>query len=135
VIEEVTSIGIVPAGIEHAEVTVTRPKSAIPELQESALPRYPSAARDFGIQGKVVVEVTVQAGRVKRAKVQSGDRMLSGETVRTIESWRFKEGSDAVFTTTFIYNLEVRRVGADRNARLDLRLPLLVEITATAGGW
>ena len=106
------------------------PHSAFPLLLEAALPQYPELARWAGISGEVVVDVTIKAGRVAATAVTSGDRMLARAVLRNIETWRFSDDVEAKFTTIFIFVLELRRTGEDRNTRVDSRLPASATVVA-----
>ena len=62
--------------------------------------------------------------------VLSGDRILVDAVIKNIETWRFAPGTEARFFTKFIFELEPRRSGGDRNTRLDLRLPSFARLNA-----
>ena len=85
-------------------------------LQDSAIkhvvPRYPSAARDAGISGAVVVEVTVnEAGKVISARTISGPSELRAVSEEAAKGWEFKPTTlsripiKVIGTITFNFNL------------------------------
>lgn len=45
---------------------------ALPDLVGAAVPLYPPIARAANVQGRVVLEVTAEAGKVQSTKVVSG---------------------------------------------------------------
>ena len=52
---------------------------------------YPSEARAKGIQGKVVVRVSIsETGTVQNAEAVSGDPILTAAAIESIKSWKFK---------------------------------------------
>ena len=79
------------------------PHPTVPLLQSAALPSYPDVWRAGRITGKVVASVTVKDGRVIRVEKTAGNSHLFDTTRKSIESWKFHSGSDAVFTVTFTY--------------------------------
>jgi TonB family protein len=118
-----------------SEVTWHRPPSAMPVVERADVPRYPDLARNAGIHGVVVIEVTVSGGEVTSADVKSGDRMLSSEAVANVKTWHFATNTNATLTTTYTYELEQRQSGASELPRIDLELPARVHILAAANGW
>jgi len=130
VVTEVLASDPVPATVPNLGALKRPPESAFPLLLEAALPQYPELARRAGISGEVVVEVTIKAGRVAATAVTSGDRMLARAVLRNIETWRFGDDVEAKFTTIFVFVLELRRTGDDRNTRVDSRLPASATVVA-----
>jgi hypothetical protein len=135
VVEEVVACSAVPEGLPRAELTSIRPRSPIPEVLQAALLRYPQAALAVGITGEVVVQVTVERGRVKQAEVKRGDRILALDTVANIKTWIFKDDVNTTFTTTLTYAVELREVGSDTNPRVELHLPLSAKIIGPLNAW
>jgi TonB family protein len=72
-------------------------------------PEYPEEARAAGVDGKVVVEVTIEeTGEVSKAKVISGHRLLQQAAVDAVKQWRFSNPlkSQAVVQLTIVFSLE-----------------------------
>ncbi len=130
VVEEVLSARAVPKS-EPPWTPEADPKL---EVLHAEVPQYPGMPRAAGIEGTVIIEVTVKDGKVTKTFRKAGDRMLAGEATTNIETWQFKPGTDAVFTTTFVYALERRRAG-DELPRVELTLPELVKVTAASFEW
>jgi len=62
-----------------------------PRLVSSVLPIYPSAARETGIEGDVVVDTTIdQTGRVTAMKVVSGNAMLRQAALDALRQWKYE---------------------------------------------
>lgn len=129
---EVSDVRSVP---DSAPWPANRSLSTMPVVERAEVPRYPQMAWNVGITGDVVLDVTVTDGRVSKAEVRSGDRMLSDEAVRNVQTWQFAPATNATFTTTFTYDVEHRLTGADRAPRIELRLPTTVHITAASNDW
>jgi len=126
---------ITPSDLAQRGTPKPRPVSPIPVVRSASLPEYPRHALFGGLSGEVVVEVTVKSGRVVEAKVKSGDRMLYESVVENVKTWRFDDNVDTTFTTTFSFLLELRKLGSDRNARLELHLPLSARIIGPLNAW
>jgi hypothetical protein len=136
VVERVLEFDRVPAHVPSiGESAIPRPESMFPVLIAADLPQYPSAAQLVGIAGTVVVEVTVSGGEVVETGVLSGDRILVDAVIKNIETWRFRPEAEARFFTKFIFELEPRRTGGDRNTRLDVRLPSFARLNAAMNLW
>lgn len=73
-----------PGSLDHSPEAVVQPA-----------PIYPSAARQDGLHGKVVVEFLVdEAGRVLNPRVVSSSEVIFEEpTLRAVEKWRFAPGT------------------------------------------
>ena len=97
------------------------------------MPHYPAMAWSAGIAGDVILDVAFGGGRVVRASVRSGDRLLSDEAVRNVESWRFSVAATGTFKTIFTYQL-TRMNGDDRSTRIELQLPNRVRVIAPENG-
>lgn len=109
--------------------------SALPVPINATLPYYPPMPRSVGIEGEVVIETRVASGKVVKATVLSGDRMLRQATLESIESWRFDPEVKSRFMTTFIYKLELRSTGSSQEPRIILELPEKVTVIGAANGW
>jgi TonB family protein len=60
-------------------------------MKNQVTPSYPEDARSQGIQGVVVVLLSVdEDGRVSSAKVISGDPLLAGVTIQAVRRLRFR---------------------------------------------
>jgi TonB family protein len=134
VVSAISDVRAVPESLS-SEVTWHRPSAAMPIVERADVPRYPDLARNAGIDGVVTIEVTVSGGEVTSADVKSGDRMLSGEAVANVKTWRFATSTNATLITTYTYELEQRRSGTSELPRIDLELPARVHIVAAANGW
>lgn len=111
------------------------PPLSDPKITSMSLPIYPRMPKLVGIEGSVVVDVRIKSGKVVRAVVRSGDRMLQGSALETIRTWAFEPEIDRDFTTTFVYKLELRATGRSRTPRIILELPERVTIIGAAHGW
>jgi hypothetical protein len=117
------------------ETAQLRPVSTVPEVVAAAVPGYPGRALFGKITGTVVVMVTVMNGKVTETRIVSGDRELAPSVVENITTWHFKEQVNTTFVTTFAFNLELRETGSDKNPRIELHLPLSVNITGPLNAW
>lgn len=136
IITDVLSSSRVPFGLPSlAEMEEGRPVSAVPMVLTAAVPGYPANALTRNIAGTVVVAVTVEKGKVAETRMVSGDRMLATSVLENIRTWQFKEDVDATFVTTFVFTLELRATGSDKNPRVELHLPLSVKITGPQEAW
>jgi len=93
------------------------PKDAAPAAG-NAPPRYPRAARRRGLEGRVVVEATIDpAGRVVAANVQesSGYGLLDRAALDAIKRWRFEPAErdgrpvEATVAVPVVFTLQVER--------------------------
>lgn len=134
VVEAILQVAPVPAGVPWEWGGRPAAATAVVSPEHLSVPKYPVAAREQGIAGKVIVEVHVAGGRVTAANVVSGDRVLAGDTVANIRTWRFDPATNTSFTTTFVYQLERRKRG-DEQPRIELCLPESVRITAPSYDW
>nr|AIA14204.1 Gram-negative bacterial tonB protein [uncultured bacterium] len=96
-------------------VTVAQDKSAPqqqekkPELKvlEKAGAEYPDEARRAGVEGKVVVEVTVEtSGEVSLARVVTGHRLLNQAAIDAAKLWRFSSTYDGPVTLTLTFEFK-----------------------------
>ena len=66
------------------------PSGALHRLESSPKISYPFGATMYGIQGQVVLELTIAPdGKVEKVKVISGDPELADPTTRTVKKWQF----------------------------------------------
>jgi len=103
-------------------------------VEQAELPQYPTRARQVGLEGDVLVEVTVEGGRVSEASVASGDRLLAEAAVANIRTWRFDRGLKARFNATFSYRLIAPPSGISE-ARVITDLPRRVTVIASPNNW
>jgi protein TonB len=62
-----------------------------PRMISSALPVYPSIARQTGVEGNVVIETVVdETGRVASMKVVSGPPMLRQAALDALRQWKYE---------------------------------------------
>lgn len=135
-ITEVVSAEELPAS-QETRVIHTRPlqEGKAPAPVSAELPKYPPLAWNLGLAGVVRVEVTVSKGMVVCTRLLSGDRLLAAGAEGDIKSWRFPETTNAVFSTTFTYELERRPSGANRGTTHILDLPATVTLRAPLDLW
>ena len=94
-------------------------------------PDYPPFARELGIEGVVLIEVTVTAGTVTGTIVKFGDPALSGEAQANLLTWQFPQEISIILTVRFEYRLERRSLNEDENPRIEMHLPGEIRITGT----
>ena len=92
-------------------MTLPIPQQEQPQLKaiHKVDPEYPEEARSAGVEGKVVVEVTIEEnGEVSEAKVVSGHRLLQQAAIDAVKQWRFSNPlkSQAVVQLTIVFTLE-----------------------------
>ena len=104
--------------------------STVPILQEAALPMYPPIWRVAHLTGKVVVLVTVEAGRVAATNVKAGEPHLQGITVQNLKTWRFADDVNGTFTVTFTYAISGGETDMPTNPTVEMLPSLDVNITA-----
>ena len=67
-------------------------------------PEYPLTAMAWGVDGKVLIKMTVQNGRIVEAKTLSGNPMLGYSAKKWIlRNWKFKSEISGVFTIPINY--------------------------------
>jgi hypothetical protein len=111
----------------------TAPSAAIPNLPrllEAALPRYPAIAETAHLTGKVVVQVTVEGGRVVKTDVKSGNRYLESPTVLNLKTWRFAAEVNKTFTVTYTYEISGEESDDPMNPKVEMLPSLDVNILA-----
>ena len=73
----------------RAEVRVAT-DDAMKAATKKAPPDYPPIARQLKIEGKVAVDITIDAeGNVERVKIVSGNAMLTPAVVSAVKKWKF----------------------------------------------
>ena len=80
-----------------------------PEIKvlEKAQAEYPDEARRTGVEGKVVVEVTVETtGEVSIARVVTGHRLLNQAAIDAAKLWRFSSTYDGPVTLTLTFEFK-----------------------------
>ncbi len=81
-----------PGGPVFTEAQVDHP----PRVLFRVRPRYPAAAAEAGIQGRVELLVLVdEAGRVEDVRVEAGPEELRRAALDAVEAWRFTPGRRA----------------------------------------
>jgi TonB family protein len=82
-------------------------------LVASRVPIYPEAAKAMGIEGPVVLEVTIsRSGTVDFARAVSGDPHLRAAAEEAVMKWRYKP-----------YSSQGRAVEAATQVRVVFKLP------------
>lgn len=136
IVEQVVEFSPVPADVpSYGEVSRSRPVGPTPMIRSGVLPTYPEAAQRAGIEGEVVLEVQIEDGEVTSVVSRKGDRLLAQAAIETARSWHFERGVNTMLSSEFIFLLEIRPTGADRNTRYTLHLPARAVITGAANMW
>ena len=125
--------------------------SRYPLLLRSEVPFYPPVAESLLFGGTVEIDVVVEDGIVKDAKVKfeaieipSGEgwqskvkgegngfmRYLTTPSLENLKTWRFDPLAKGRFTVTFIYKIEGEETLFPENHKIELDLPLTIKITA-----
>jgi protein TonB len=81
-----------PSPVAVAVATPSGPSRSAKPAPGNPAPRYPERAVRSGLEGIVMLEVTVSAGGdvvEVTVKESSGSRLLDREAVRTVTNWRF----------------------------------------------
>ena len=87
------------------------PRQQQPQLKaiHKVDPEYPEEARNAGVQGKVVLEITIEEnGEVSEAKVINGHRLLNQAAIDAVKQWRFSNPlkEQAVVQLTIAFTLD-----------------------------
>ena len=98
-------------------------------LEQAAIPGYPPIARAAHITGKVVVNITVNAGKVTNTKVKSGNHFLALGTVANLNTWRFQNDVYGTFTITYTYSISGGESLSPTNPHVEILPSLDVNIT------
>ncbi len=81
------------------------------KLTQMVKPKYPASARQKGLQGEVLLKLSVDERGVPAVEVVSGDPALASAAVDAASSWRYKpykkDGKKARFVNkvTFTFTL------------------------------
>jgi TonB family protein len=81
-------------------------------------PVYPDEAQQAGVEGKVVLEVTVEKnGKLSMAKVISGPKLLQQAALDAVKQWRFSNTGNARVTLqlTMAFTLDSEPAQISRN--------------------
>lgn len=103
---------------------------AVPILLAADLPMYPPIWRAAHLSGRVVVRVTVRAGRVVDTDVKSGESHLQVPTVSNLKTWRFGTDVNGTFTVTYTYAISGEESAGPTNPKVEMLPSLDVHITA-----
>ncbi len=103
-------------------------------VEQAELPQYPARARQVGLEGDVLIDVTVEDGRVATASVAAGDRLLAEAAVANIRTWHFDKELKARFSSTFSYRLISPSSGSS-DSRVIAELPRQVTVIAPPNSW
>ncbi len=109
--------------------------NSLPIPIELAPPKYPGAVRVAGVQGKVLLDVTITGGEVTNILWKFGDRVLVREATACVRSWKFDQDVDATLPVSFEFKLERYRVDQDRNLIFEMRLPTSVKVIGPSWDW
>lgn len=135
VAEQISDIRSAETMTNGAPILYVTDRSPFPVVKEAALlSSYPRRAVNAGVEGDVVVEVTLGKGNVIAAKVLSGDRLLIEETVENIRTWTFDPSAEAIFITTFSYRFQ-DLPSTTASVRVFTELPVRVEVIAPRSDW
>jgi TonB family protein len=75
--------------LSAADIRVTTPE-AMKAAVKKVPPDYPPMARQMKVQGKVEVDVVIDAdGNVEEVKILSGNALLTGAVVNSVKKWKF----------------------------------------------
>jgi|SRR6185437_3180013 len=98
-------------------------------LERATIPWYPPIARAANITGRVVVKITVNAGKVTNTEVISGNHYLALGTVANLNTWRFQNDVYGTFTITYNYSISGEETLSPTNPRVEILPSLDVNIT------
>lgn len=130
VVESILSFGPVPAGTPSLEEQKEAPEIPVP--LEIKPPKYPPVARMIDYEGKVLLKVNVEGGRVVEAKPQFGDPVVVDASLANIFSWRFAPDVSFTFTVEYDYRLENRTLEQGKTETVEMRLPFYIRVTGKA---
>jgi hypothetical protein len=83
----------------------------LPDVVGAAVPLYPPIARAANVQGRVVLRVTADGGRVQSTKVVSGPMLLSRVAESNLSTWQLVSMPSQTFVVTYTYKLSKRCKG------------------------
>jgi outer membrane biosynthesis protein TonB len=89
----IVSLFVLALGFFGASDTVAQNAQPPFIVRDAKVPTYPPIARAAQVVGTVTVDVHVENGTVTKATPRSGPPLLSGETVRNIQTWTFDPGT------------------------------------------
>jgi hypothetical protein len=93
---------------------LSQQSQALPDVVGAAVPLYPPIARAANVQGRVVLEVTAEGGRIQSTKVVSGPLMLSRVAESNLSTWQLVSMPSQTFVVTYTYRLSKRCKGKPR---------------------
>ncbi len=119
-------VGLAPTQIGAAQ----NPQNVTaPMVLAATVPSYPDVALSAGITGVVEVTVTVRKGIVTKTETESSaHRGLVKAATQNIRTWKFATNANAVFKTTYTYEIDNEQVAAAENPRIELALPYSIKI-------
>jgi hypothetical protein len=125
------------AHIAYSQTKLPTRSTALPRLQEAALPYYPAIARAAHITGQVVVSLEVQGGRVTKAEAHEDSshpnpaaiHYLNPATIANVETWHFAKDINESFTVTFTYEIAGEPSAESPNPTIELLPSLDVKVT------
>lgn len=101
----------------------------IPVVRDARVPAYPFIALAAGIQGRVLLRITVQKGRVVSAKpVEKANPQLVSAALKNVKTWRFKGTVNTTITVTFEYLIEGIKYPVLHAPVVVLKLPGFVRV-------
>jgi TonB family protein len=96
-----------------------------------ASPQYVRLARDAGLQGEAIVQVSIDIdGHVKDCLIISGHPLLGQEAKRSAQLWTFTPGSERVLEIRYRFRLEGRPTDLMDPSDVSFDLPNTVLIKA-----
>ena len=100
-----------PKETKEVATPVPAPAPKIPALVSKVEPTYPEEAKKQGIEGDVVVKVTIdENGNVTNAEiVKSPNELLNDAALGAVKQWKYeapKEGEATTFEATVSFKLE-----------------------------
>ncbi len=94
------------------------------------LPKYPWGAQNMYLEGAVLLKLTIFKGKITAVKAMFGDPVLVDGAVSNVKSWTFNKAVCQELKVKYIYELEKRPFGSNRNLKIILELPELVRVIA-----
>jgi len=110
--QKIEKPGYLPYG---TEILVPKRKRNVPKLLSKVLPAYPDPARQAGVVGDVVLDVTLQTdGGVDRVEVIDGNPLLAEAAVAAVKQWRYRPSSVNVKPAKFVVVVSFSKGGKVR---------------------
>jgi hypothetical protein len=109
----------------------TSPDDPYIVVTRAEVPSYPAVAEGLGLEGSVVLDVSIKDSYVVDITVVSSpSHWLSDPTVANVSEWRVRSypNAEATFRTTFVYRLDQEETLVPENPEVRLRLPTFVEV-------